>query len=65
VISWATLILLGALVGIPIIVRGLRSQWGSPELRATLHAVAVSVALDLVPLLILMLARGKRSPAKK
>lgn len=56
--------LIGAIAVAPILIRGLRARWGSPELRATLNAVALAVALDMLPL-VFMVVRGQRSPEKK
>lgn len=61
---WAVVGFCGAAAVAPFLVRGLRSRWASPELRATLHAVAIAIALDLLPLLF-MLVRGQRRPIKK
>ena len=63
-IFWAVVGFCGAMAVAPFWVRGLRSRWGLPELRATLHAVAIAIALDLLPL-VFMLVRGRRSPLKK
>ena len=63
-IFWAVVGFCGAIAAAPFLVRGLRSRWGSPELRATLHAIAIAIALDLLPL-VFMLVRAKRSPIKK
>ncbi len=61
---WLFAGLIGAIAAAPVFIRGLRSRWGSPELRATLHAVALAVALDILPL-VFMVLRGQRSPKKK
>lgn len=62
-IFWAVVGFFGVLTLAPILIRALRSRWGSPELRATLHAVGIAMALDAIPL-ILWLIRGQRSPKK-
>jgi hypothetical protein len=51
----------GVLSTLPTLIRAVRSRWGSPELRATLHAVGIAIALDAIPLF-LWLLRGQRRP---
>ena len=60
---WIVAGLLGALAATPFFVRTLRDLRGSPELRATIRAAAIGIALELVPLLFLLVrARGQRRP---
>ena len=55
--------LLGALVLAPLLIRAFRDLRGSPELRATLHALAIGILLEMVPLLLLLARnRGSRRP---
>lgn len=61
---WVVVGFFGALAVTPILVRALRSRWGSPELRVTLNAVAIAIVLDMLPL-IFVLIRGQRSSNKK
>lgn len=60
---WAVVGFLGALAVVPVLIRALRSRSGSPELRATLHAVGIAIALDAIPLIICLI-RAQRSPKK-
>lgn len=60
---WIVVGFFGVLAVLPALIRALRLNWGPPELRATLHAVGIAIALDAIPL-ILWLIRGQRSPKK-
>ncbi len=60
---WIVAGVLGALAATPFFIRALRGLRGSPELRATLRAAVIGIALELVPLLFLLIrARGQRRP---
>lgn len=60
---WIIVGIFGLLAILPTVIQALRSRWGSPELRATLHAVGIAIVLDAIPL-IFCLIRGTRSPKK-
>jgi hypothetical protein len=60
---WLLAGLLGALALAPLLIRAFRDLRDSPELRATLRAAAIGMALELIPLLLLLVrVRGQRRP---
>jgi hypothetical protein len=60
---WILAGLVGALTLAPFFVRALRNLRGSPELKATLHAAAIGILLELIPLLVLLIrSKGQRRP---
>jgi len=62
---WVVVALLAAIAAVPFLIRACRDLRGSPELKATLNALAIGVLLELIPLLVLLVRfKGQRRPQK-
>jgi hypothetical protein len=62
---WVVVALLAAIAAAPFLIRACRGLRGSPELKATLNALAIGVLLELIPLLVLLVRfKGQRRPQK-
>jgi hypothetical protein len=62
---WALAALLAAIAAAPFLIRAFRDLRGSPQMKATLNALAIGVLLELIPLLVLLVRfKGQRRPPK-